>query len=423
MGYESKIALRYLCTKRKEASISLIGFISIIGVAISVVVLNMELAVMTGFHAELRDKLLGANSHIVVRRLGGTLTSWPEVQEAVSDIKGVKSAFPYSYNQAMLSADSGARGLIIRGVSNTPVDRQRLEQYLEPGYSSELLFEKAEIEVERPDGLIDKVYLSPIIIGKHLQRELGISVGEPVTIFSPQLRSSPQGLIPRQRRFVVAGIYSSGLVEYETGLAYAALKDTQHFFGLGDGATGIDIILDDLMQVKEVASKVRNSLSSFNRTFLVTDWMQQNEPFWNAIELEKRVYFIVLLLLVVLASFSVISTLVLVVMEKGKDIAILKSMGATNGFVQKVFFLQAVFIALAGTILGTILGYIGCLLLRKYGFPIDTKVFGLDTVPVHIIPANFIIVFVCAFAITCVAGVYPAFRASRLKPAEALRYE
>lgn len=422
-AFERFVAFRYLRSKRKEVFISIITVISVLGVAISVMVLDVVLAVMTGFESELRDKLIGANAHVVVRKFGGQLESWQSVREKVLTVPGVTGAFPYTYNQAMLTVPSGARGLLIHGISDLPEAKKKVSQYLEEGTDIEQLFTHPTIEVMRPDGIPDQVRLPPLVVGRELRKRLGIPFDEPVTMFSPELSSSPQGLIPKQRRFIVVGSYSSGLVEYENSLAYTSMADAQAFFGLGEGVTGVEVTVKNLFEAKQTAQKILEALGGPESNFYTTDWTEPNKPLWDAIRLEKRVYFIVLLLLILVASFSIVSTLVMVVMEKGKDIAILKSMGARDSSILRIFLIQGSVIGVAGTILGTALGVAGCWGLREFGFEIDRNVFSLDRVPVHMIPSNFITVACSAFVITTLAGIYPAVRASRLKPAEALRYE
>ena len=421
--FETFVALRYLRSKRKEVFISIITVISILGVAISVMVLDMVLAVMTGFELELKEKLIGANAHIEIRRFGAPLDQPEELIARVLDVPDVVAADSFTYNQAMITGDGGARGILIRGFSSPEVLERKLGKYLSEDFETDALFRPGVIEVIRPDGVKDSVKLSPLLVGRELTRKLGLAADQPVTIFSPRFTSSPQGLIPKQRRFVVVGDYRSGLVEYESGLAYTSVASAQSFFGLGEAVSGIEVEVRDMFEAKAVARVIAERLRDLEGLYSVTDWSEPNKPLWDAIELEKRVYFIVLLLLILVASFSVVSTLVMVVMEKGKDIAILKSLGASDASILKIFLLQGALIGAVGTLLGSILGIVGCWALREYGFEIDASVFSLDTVPVHIESMNFLLVAAAGFFITASAGIYPALRASRLRPAEALRYE
>jgi lipoprotein-releasing system permease protein len=423
LGFESFVALRYLRSKRKEAFISLITIISVLGVAVSVMVLNIVLAVMTGFEQELQAKLLDTSAHVIVRSYQRRLDDWREVKDKVATLPGVISISPYTYNQAMLTSSGVSHGLILQGIADTPAEREKLESKLEHGAKLDVLFNPEPIEVRRPDGVVDLVNLPPIIIGRSLRNRLGLDVGAAVTLLSPQVSASPQGLIPKLKRFRIAASYASGLVEYESGLAYTSVEAAQNFFSLGDSVTGLEVMLDDLNRAPHVAELVKQSLSRFPGIYEIVDWTIPNKPLWDALRLEKRVYFIVLLLLILVASFSIVSTLVMVVMEKTKDIAILKSMGASDSTVLKIFLLQGVIIGVTGTIFGTILGFLGCILLREYGFQLDEAVFSLKTVPVHLIPANFAIVAVAAFVITSIVGIYPARRAARLRPADSLRFE
>jgi len=421
--FESFIALRYLRSKRKEVFISIISVISVLGVAISVMVLNIVLSVMTGFEAELRDKLIGATAHLIVRSYNGPIENYTELTEKIAGVPGVVSAFPYTQDQAMLSTPAGSRGVIIRGVADTPTARMKIDQYMSADNNSAQLFSPVEYAVQRPDGVRDIVKLPPLIVGQELLRRMALVPGTPVTIFSPELSSSPQGLIPKQRRFVTTGAYSSGLVEYEGGVVYTSLEAAQSFFGSRDAVTGIEVDLEDLFKAKELGARIAEVLGGIDSQFFITDWIDMNRPLWKAIELERRVYFIVLLLLILVASFSIVSTLVMVVMEKTKDIAILKSMGATDSSILRIFLVQGSLIGIVGTIVGTLLGVLGCVGLREFGFEIDQAVFSLDKVPVHMLPENFATVAVAAFFITSLAGIYPAVRAARLKPADAFRFD
>lgn len=420
---EAFIASRYLRSKRKEVFISIITVISVLGVAISVLVLNTTLAVMTGFESELQLKLLDANAHIFIRKFGSNIKEWPEVLNKVAKIEGIVSAQPYTYSQAMISSAGGSHGLIIRGVADLPSARARFERLMKRTGSSELLFSPSTYTVTRPDGTQDDVVLPPLIVGQALRTRLGLEENEPVTLLAPSFSATPQGLAPKLRRFLVVGTYRSGLSEYESGIAYTSMPEAQRFFGLEDSVTGIEIMVQDMFKAGAIAAKVSEALGGIEAPYIVTDWTEPNKALWEAMQLEKRVYFIVLLLLILVASFSIISTLVMMVMEKSKDIAILKSLGASDQMVLRIFLLQGIIIGLVGTLLGTLLGYLSCLALKEFGFPINPAVFSLDKVPVYIVPENFMVVAFAAFIITSFAGVYPALRAAKINPAEILRYE
>ena len=421
--FETFLALRYLRSKRKEVFISIITIISVLGVAVSVVVLNIVLSVMTGFEEELQSKLLDASAHIIIRQYGGEMEDAKAVMEKVKKVPEVVAAFPFTMNQALISNDSGARGVLIRGVADLPEPREKLGKLLGDQKAVDVLFHPPKIRVERPDGESNEVRLPALIVGKALRDKLGLLPGTPVSLLSPQMSSSPQGLVPKMKRFLVVDSYASGLVEYESGLAYASMEDAQAFFGLGSTVSGLEVTVSDLMRAKLVSTSILSALGGSNAPYSATDWTEPNKPLWDAIRLEKRVYFIVLLLLILVASFSIVSTLIMVVMEKSRDIAILKTMGASDSKILRVFILQGAIIGVSGIILGTILGYLGCVGLRVYGFPLDEAVFSLRQVPVHMKIENFIAVAIAAFFITVFAGVYPARRAARLRPADALRFE
>lgn len=418
--FETTVAFRYLRSKRKEVFISIITVISVLSVAISVMVLDIVLAVMTGFETELKNKLLDANPHIVVRQLGGELQEWAELRKQLASEEKVLHAFPYTYNQALISTDRGAQGLIVRGVANEDGAKTRLDELLGHENASEALFANPPVSIVGPEGETREVNLPPLIIGAALSKRLGLAPGSLVTLLAPKMGVGPQGLTPRYQRFVVRDIYRSGLVEYEAGVAYTTISSAQRFFGLKKEVTGLELVVEDVMAAPALSTELARLVTG---PYYFSDWTQRNQALWDAIKLEKRVYFIVLLLLVLVASFSVVSTLVMVVMEKGKDIAILKTMGASDRSVLSVFLLQGVVIGAVGTVLGSALGYLGCLALKQYGFPIDPTVFSMDTVPVRINAGNFALVAGSAFFITSLAGIYPAARAARLSPAAVLRYE
>lgn len=424
-NFERFISSRYLRSKRQEFFISIITVISILGVAISVMVLCITLAIMTGFTKELQAKLLNTSAHIVVREFGGPIGDWRKLSSEIEKSSPeILSVSPYTYNQAMISTPRGSRGLLIRGVANTQASLNKIDEVTSDSFDSQQLFERAEVEFTHSGGQVDRATLPPLVVGKALQRKLGLPLGVPVTILSAQMSASPRGLMPRSKKFVPVEIYSSGLVEFEEGLAYTGIREAQKFFKLGDRVSGLEVELSDLNLALEFKKELANVLESAGYSNLyLTDWTEPNKPLWDALRLEKRVYFIVLSLLILIASFSIVSTLVMMVMEKRRDIALLKTIGASSSSIKKIFLYQGITIGFLGVVLGTILGYLGCLALKKWGFQLEEAVFSLSEVPVHIIPANFALVAVVAFVITSLAGIYPAIKAGKTRPGEILRFE
>lgn len=423
-GFSKKIALRYLWSKRSEAFISIITVISIIGVAIGVMVLNIVMAVMTGFEHELREKIVGTDSHIVINnRTGGRIDGWQGVVAEISKVPEVLSVSPFTYNQVLIRSESRSAGLLIRGIQQNSASAEQVKSYLGPKQSLDTLFTPPSITVLMASGEENEATIPGILIGKSLAHSLGVFAGTPVSILSPQVSSTPFGLVPSFRRFVVVGTYSSGLVEYENGVAYVALEEAQRFFGMNDSVTGLEVRVRDINDAPRLAGKVLDLLGGPASGFSVRDWTETNKPLWDAIQLEKRVYFIVLLLIIVMASFSIVTTLIMIVLEKRKDIAIMKTLGASTASVGRIFRVQGAVIGGLGTTIGLVLGYGGCLALQKFGFPIDERIFQMSTLPIHIDPMNFVMVGVAAFLICFFATMYPARRAAQLEPSEVLRYD
>ena len=421
LSFSKKVALRYLWTKRSEAFISIITVISILGVAIGVMVLNVTMAIMTGFEHDLRDKILGANAHIVVRSVNGPISRWTDLSSQVKNLAGVESVSAFTYHQALIRSDNRSSGLLIRGIEPGSAAERQLEGQLTKSSSLELLRNPPTVAVLNADGVSEDVRLPGLIVGQELARLLGLYAGDAVSLLSPQVNSTPFGLMPRFKRFVVAGFYK-GLVEYESSVAYAPLNDAQSFFQIGDAVSGLEVRLTDIYEAPSISQKIVELGASSDPGIYAQAWTETNKPLWDAMRLEKHVYFIVLLLIIVMASFSIISTLVMIVLEKRKDIAVYKTLGATSRGIGNIFRIQGAVIGALGTVLGLLLGYGLCLALREYGFPIDERIFQMSKLPVRIEFWNFALVGICAFAICCLATIYPAHRASSLDPSEVLRY-
>ncbi len=429
LQFSLMVALRYLWSKRSEAFITIITVISVLGVAVGVMVLNMTMAIMTGFQTELKTRVVGANSHILVWGTSGRIDDWSQIAERIRGVAGVQSVSAFTQNQALLKSERGlgnteAVGVLIRGVQENSAAAEQVRAYMGLSKGEKLpLFDPPAIEVTNPLGQEESVVLPALVVGRQLQRSLGVITGVPVSVLSPQTGASPFGLMPRFKRFVIAGIYQSGLSEFESGLAYASLTDAQRFFSMGDAVSGLEVRVDNVGDAPKITRQMMEALGGVQSGVYARDWTESNRALWEALQLERRVYFIVLLLIIVMASFSIVTTLIMLVIEKRRDIAILRTMGATPRSVGMVFFMQGAVIGAIGTVLGMLFGYFGCLALRWYGFPLNEEIFQMSTVPVYIEPVNFLVVGVSAFTICCVATIYPAFRASRLHPAELLRYE
>jgi len=418
MRYELFIGLRYLRAKRKEAFISLITVISMVGVMIGVMTLNIVLSVMTGFEEDLRDRILGFNPHVVVLSYSGSIPDYQSVVDQVLAVPGVVVAEPFVYGQVMLSTRQNVSGILVRGVLPAPGGAVDLERHLIEGHVDAL----AKLHpVERDKEIGGTVSLPGMIVGKELARQLDLAVGDAVNMISPMGKPTAAGLVPRVKRFVLVGTFDSGMSEYDSSLAYISLPEAQRFFDLGSAVTGIEVRVRDLYNASNIAALIRKELGF---PYRVRDWMEVNHSLFSALKLEKTVYFIVLLLIILVAAFNIVATLIMVVMEKRKDIAILKSMGATAAGVGRIFVLKGLIVGVVGTLSGNLLGYLGCLALRRYQFiKLDPNVFYTSTVPVKMYPEYFAVVTVASIAICLLATIYPARQAARLVPVDVIRYE
>lgn len=403
MSFSRFVAIRYLWAKRSEAFISIIALISVIGVALGVAVLTTVMSVMTGFEKELRAKIIGETSHINVKSQLGRIVGWEEIQKKIEGIKDVLSVSPYSYHQALVRSSFASQGVLLRGLKADSYSVNHLRSKLLRGKDN--IFEGTE-------------NLKGVVLGRALASRLRVREGEIVTLLSPNVSSSPFGLVPSFKRFVISGIYE-GLSEYESAVAFVELGDAQALFKDGNAIYGFDVQVAMLEDAPKVSALLRSSLVETDLT--VEDWTESNKALWDAMRLEKRVYFLVLLLIVVMASFSIISTLVMTVLEKKKDIAVLMTLGSSPTQIGNIFTMMGVIIGGFGTILGLILGLGLCIGLKTYGFPLDERIFGISALPIYINPLNFFLVGICSFIICALATIYPAKRASGLEPSLVLR--
>src|SRR2546426_154835 len=416
MRYEFFIGLRYLHARRRETFISLITVISILGVMIGVMTLNVVMAVMTGFEEVLRDRLLGINAHVALVKPGDYVTGYEQLIDRVQRVPGVVAASPSVYGQVMVTSKNRISGVVVRGVDPNQVGKVvDIQRYIKEG-NLQALKATRTVEVEGR-----KVSLPGVILGTRLADQLRVAVGDPVQMVSPLGTPTPFGVIPKITRLVVVGLFDSGMQEYDSTLVFMNLSDAQRFFELKDAVTSVEIRVQDVYQAREVARRIQQSLGL---PYWTEDWSRLWPNLFSALRLEKTVYFLVLLLMILVGAFNIISTLIMVVMEKRRDIAILLSMGATRRSIRKIFMIKGTVIGIVGTLFGVLFGYGICLLIEKYHFiELPKDVFLISTVPVRFSLVNFILVGVASFLICLLASLYPARHASKLDPVEIIRYE
>lgn len=405
------IGLRYTRAKRRNHFISFISLVSILGIAVGVTALITVISVMNGFDKELKERILGMVAHATVSGVDETVRDWPNAVRLAEANPHVLGAAPYVEREAMLQ---GARvsGALLRGV----------EPDLEPRVS--------EVDRKMVAGALSDLHAGGfgIVLGRELAMTLGVSTGDSVTVVAPEFRASPVGVLPRIKRFTVVGVFEVGMQEYDGGLALVHMSDAEKLYQL-DGPTGIRLRLDDMFQAYGVARGLAGELGSYYR---VQDWMQGHSNFFKAVAMEKRVMFLILSLIVAVAAFNLVSTLVMLVQDKQADIAILRTLGARPGSVMKIFVVQGAFIGVFGTLLGLASGVALALNLEAV-VPVIERIAGIDLFPADVyyiskLPSKLVwsdvgIITGVSLLISFVATLYPSWRASRIQPAEALRYE
>jgi lipoprotein-releasing system permease protein len=411
--YELFIGLRYTRAKRRNHFISFISAISMLGIGLGVAALIVVLSVMNGFQKELRARILGVASHVQITGADNTLANWEDIAARVRADPRVVAAAPYVNAQAMLSFDGTVRGTLIRGID------PRLES------------EVAELGKHMIAGRLDA--LAPgefgIILGSEIARPLRASIGDRVTLIAPQGLVTPAGVIPRLKQFRVVGVFEVGMFEYDSGLALVHIADAQRLYQLGDNVSGVRLKLTDLFEARSVARELFRTLGG---DALVSDWTRSHANFFRAVEIEKRVMFIILTLIVAVAAFNVVSTLVMVVTDKQSDIAILRTLGATPRSVMQIFVVQGILIGVIGTGVGVVGGILLALnvdvvvpfLERLLNVQFLSKeVYYISDLPSDLHRSDVIVIAGVSLLVSLLATLYPSWRASRVRPAEALRYE
>ena len=409
MSFAFFVARRYLFARRKQAFIYVISIMSILGVALGVAALVVVLGVYNGLTTDMRDKILGANAHgIVMSYMPDAFAEHPELLGEVIKTPGVTGATPFIYTEVMLSAGKGVKGLVLRGI--------------DPKTAPSVLTMLRKMKRGSIARLSQTEGLPGIIIGEELAKRIGLGIGSRVNLLSPSGQKTAAGFQPRIRAFEVAAIFKTGMFEYDSSLAFVTLDACRDVLGLDPGfLSGIEITVDDVFKADVIAQRISSTVGS---PFYARNWMEMNANLFAALKLEKIGMFILLAMVVLIGSFSIVATLVMLVMEKTKDIAVMLSMGATRRTIRRIFMLQGTIIGFVGTLLGYALGLTVGYLLKRYQFiKLPENVYTLDHLPIIITLSDVLIIGAAAMLLCFLATLYPARQASRLKPAEALRYE
>ncbi|RRD71248.1 lipoprotein-releasing ABC transporter permease subunit [Desulfovibrio sp. OH1186_COT-070] len=408
MRFELFVALRYLFSRRKQTFIYVISLMSILGVAIGVGALVVVLGVYNGLTTDMRDKILGANAHgIVLSYLPSALEQNEDVLQRVRSVQGVTGATPFIYTEVMLSGGGGVKGVVLRGI--------------DPQTAPSVLSMLRQMRVGTAAGL-EREGAPGVIIGDELAKKLHLTEGSRVNLLSPSGQKTASGHAPRIRSFEVVGIFKTGMFEYDSSLAFVSLAAARDVLGLPENyLSGVEITVDDLFAADTICARLAEELGA---PFYVRSWMEMNANLFAALKLEKIGMFILLTMVVLIGSFSIVTSLVMLVMEKTRDIAIMMSMGATRGMIRRIFMFQGSIIGVIGTLLGYGLGLSLGWLLKRYRFiKLPENVYTLDHLPISISVTDVLIVGASALLLCFLATLYPARQASRLQPAEALRYE
>jgi lipoprotein-releasing system permease protein len=401
------VSRRYLRAKRRHKFISLISVIAILGVAVGVMALIVVLSIYTGFTDGLRDQIIGINSHVIAQSHSGQILHPKKIIATIEQIDGVRAATPYIHSQALISSRYGSSGIVLRGIDTE--DSGRVIQLDEKMVSGSM------------NGLISKQGIPSIILGSELASLLRVQSGDRVRLISPDGPLSPMGIMPRVRPCIVAGIFETGMFEYDSSMGFISLETARSLAGLDLGVHGIEVRVDRVEDAGKIAGEIRATLGP---GFSARDWMQLNQNLFAALQLEKIGMFIALNLIILVAALNIISALIMLVMEKKRDIGILKSMGASTGSIMRIFFYQGMVIGAIGTVLGILSGLGICWLLKTYPIiELPRNVYPMSTLPVEVVHTDVIVVSVCAFLITLAATLYPSWKASRIRPAEALSHE
>ena len=436
MKYEFFIGLRYLSSRRKQKFASIIGLISVLGVIIGVMALNVVLSVMGGFEEELREKILGVSSHIVILSYDGPMKDYSKIEDETLKFPGVLGASPFIYGQGMMASENNVSGSVVRGIDpGTAGSVTNIEQALGRGVLGSKNDDKKRISDEQLSRMgkevlnkLDKETESgkpPILLGKELANTLGVMEGDQVSLVSPFGKMGPFGATAKVKKFEVVGVFDYGMIEYDSSISYVDLKDAMEFFDMSGEVSGVEVKVRDIYNARVMSAELASILGF---PYYTRNWEEVNKSLFKALRLERIAIAIFLGLIILVAALDIVSALTMVVMEKGKDIAILRAMGATRNGILKIFVIDGMIIGIVGTLLGSLSGYGICYMLKtsetiRKLIPFDNNVYPISEFPVKIEPFYFLTVAFCSILICFIATLYPSFQASRKDPIEALRYE
>jgi lipoprotein-releasing system permease protein len=422
MQFELFIASRYLRAKRRQAVIGVITIISIIGVAAGVASLIIALAINNGFREDLQDRLLSSTSHINLLRVQSDgIRDWQTLLARLEKQPHVVAGAPAIYEQVLLSRGARAQGGILKGI--VPQDESKVSSILNTITQGSAAALDAPASGASNSGSSDDVSssLPPIILGKDMSDELGASVGSVITVTSPQGELTPFGVVPKYKRFKVAGIFNSGFFDYDSSWAFIRLSDAQRLFDLSDVVSVLEFKVDDIYKAGEIGRQLE---AEAGKGFMSTNWMEQNHALFHALRLERMVTFITIGLIVFVAALNILISLIMMVMEKTRDIAVLVSMGAKRRQIRRIFMFQGILIGVIGTVLGLIAGYVISIAAGHYHLvSLSAEVYSIDYVPFAVRIQDGILVAAVAIGVSFVATLYPSWSAASVLPAEALRYE
>jgi len=403
MYFEFFLGLRYLKAKRKQAFVSIISIISVVGVMVGVMALIVVLSVMNGFRIDLMSKIMRVNTHVLIQTYEGYVTNYIDTMKTIEKMEGVVEATPSIDSGVMVNGEGG----LIRGIDTGSIGKvMDIKPLIKTGSLSSL----------------DELHngLPGIIIGSEFAGRIGVSIGDVITVVSFQGKKTPLGRSPNSRKYVITGLFNSGYYQYDYAYTFVSLKEAQDLLGIDDSVTGIEVKVKDPEKSDVIGKAISKALGY---PFWAVDWKASNKTLVSALNLEKYTMFIILTMIILVGALNIISALVMVVMEKSRDIAILRAMGATKRSLMRIFMIQGLFVGVAGTLGGLLSGLGLCYFISKYRLVLPQDIYYIDRLPVAVNPFDVTLITLAAMVISFLATIYPSWHASKMNPVEALRYE